>query len=114
MGSAANGPFERADVLIVVVLGGVTLAEVAMLEQTMADTGKQVCLIISSQTRSISYSTTPMLSQFKYRPNVTHFSPFFLPADRSQHAAADSERNFGLRILLDDVIPPTGCRFAFS
>lgn len=44
MGSTASGPFDRADIVIVVLLGGVTFAEVAMLEQIMADTGKQVTL----------------------------------------------------------------------
>lgn len=44
MGSTAAGHLERADVLMVVVLGGITFAEVAMLEQLMVDTNKQVCI----------------------------------------------------------------------
>ncbi|OQR69844.1 hypothetical protein BIW11_01773 [Tropilaelaps mercedesae] len=47
IGGAVSRPLEPADVLIVVVLGGVTFAEVAMLEQLMADTGKQVCPSLS-------------------------------------------------------------------
>lgn len=47
VGGTTAGYLERADVLMVVILGGVTFTEVAMLKQLIADTGKQVCIIFT-------------------------------------------------------------------
>ncbi|XP_022711323.1 uncharacterized protein LOC111273702 isoform X3 [Varroa jacobsoni] len=48
VGGTTAGYLERADVLMVVILGGVTFTEVAMLKQLIADTGKQLIVITTS------------------------------------------------------------------